>query len=78
MEDFTAQENVMIPMRKLGQLSDAQMRNRAAELLDGVGWATSCDGLAVIFRRRHQRVAIARALATIARHSGGRTDRQPR
>src|SRR5215211_9435975 len=37
MEDFTAQENVMIPMRKLGQLSDAQMRDRAAELLDGVG-----------------------------------------
>src|SRR5947209_9641266 len=26
MEDFTAQENVMIPMRKLGQLSDAEMR----------------------------------------------------
>ena len=24
MEDFTAQENVMIPMRKLGQLSDKQ------------------------------------------------------
>ena len=37
MEDFTAQENVMIPMRKLGQLSDGQMRERAANLLDGVG-----------------------------------------
>ncbi len=37
MEDFTAQENVMIPMRKLGQLTDAQMRERAAELLQGVG-----------------------------------------
>src|SRR2546423_1828593 len=37
MEDFTAEENVMIPMRKLGQLSDAQMRDRAAELLGGVG-----------------------------------------
>jgi lipoprotein-releasing system ATP-binding protein len=37
MEDFTAQENVMIPMRKLGELSDEQMRDRAAELLDGVG-----------------------------------------
>src|SRR6476660_2222615 len=34
LEDFTAQENVMIPMRKLGQLADAQMRDRAAELLD--------------------------------------------
>ena len=37
MEDFTAQENVIIPMRKLGELSDVQMRDRAAELLDGVG-----------------------------------------
>src|SRR6266545_2350761 len=37
MEDFTAQENVMIPMRKLGQLSDAQMRERAADLLEAVG-----------------------------------------
>ena len=35
MEDFTAQENVMIPMRKLGQLSDSEMRERAADLLDG-------------------------------------------
>src|SRR5215472_2047694 len=31
MEDFTAQENVIIPMRKLGQLSDEQMRERAGE-----------------------------------------------
>src|ERR1041384_1309200 len=30
LEDFTAQENVTIPMRKLGQLSDARMRERAA------------------------------------------------
>jgi lipoprotein-releasing system ATP-binding protein len=64
MEDFTAQENVMIPMRKLGQLSDEQMRDRAAELLDGVGL-----GDKVRRPSRHlsggeqQRVAIARALA---------------
>src|SRR5256885_7371139 len=64
MEDFTAQENVMIPMRKLGQLSDAQMRERAADLLQAVGLGDK-------LRRpsRHlsggvqQRVAIARALA---------------
>jgi len=64
MEDFTAQENVMIPMRKLGQLSDTQMRKRAADLLEAVG-------LGEKLRRpsRHlsggeqQRVAIARALA---------------
>jgi lipoprotein-releasing system ATP-binding protein len=64
MEDFTAQENVMIPMRKLGLLSDAEMRDRAAELLDGVGLA---DKLRRPSRHlsggEQQRVAIARALA---------------
>ena len=64
MEDFTAQENVMIPMRKLGQLPDAQMRDRAAELLDGVGLG---DKLRRLSRHlsggEQQRVAIARALA---------------
>src|SRR5213596_1375564 len=37
IEDFSAQENVMIPMRRLGQLSDVQMRERAADLLEAVG-----------------------------------------
>ena len=64
MEDFTAEENVMIPMRKLGQLSDAQMRDRAADLLDGVGLG---DKLRRPSRHlsggEQQRVAIARALA---------------
>ncbi len=64
MEDFTAQENVMIPMRKLGKLSDNEMRERAAGLLEAVGLGNK-------LRRpsRHlsggeqQRVAIARSLA---------------
>jgi len=64
MEDFTAQENVMIPMRKLGQLADAQMRDRAAELLGAVGLG---DKLRRLSRHlsggEQQRVAIARALA---------------
>jgi lipoprotein-releasing system ATP-binding protein len=64
MEDFTAQENVMIPMRKLGQLSDGQMRERAANLLAGVGLG---DKLRRPSRHlsggEQQRVAIARALA---------------
>jgi lipoprotein-releasing system ATP-binding protein len=64
MEDFTAQENVMIPMRKLGQLSDAQMRERAADLLEAVGVG---DKLRRPSRHlsggEQQRVAIARALA---------------
>jgi lipoprotein-releasing system ATP-binding protein len=64
MEDFTAQENVMIPMRKLGQLSDPQMRARAADLLEAVGLG---DKLRRLSRHlsggEQQRVAIARALA---------------
>jgi lipoprotein-releasing system ATP-binding protein len=64
MEDFTAQENVMIPMRKLGQLSDNEMRQRAAGLLEAVGLG---DKLRRPSRHlsggEQQRVAIARALA---------------
>ena len=64
MEDFTAQENVMIPMRRLGRLSDEQMRDRAAELLEAVGLG---DKLRRLSRHlsggEQQRVAIARALA---------------
>src|SRR5947208_928530 len=64
MEDFTAQENVVIPMRKLEQLSDNEMRARAAGLLEAVGLG---DKLRRPSRHlsggEQQRVAIARALA---------------
>jgi len=46
MEDFTAQENVMIPMRKLGQLSDAQMPPTCWKRW---AWATNSEGPAVTF-----------------------------
>src|SRR6202023_3191382 len=36
MEDFTAIENVIIPMRRLGQLNKDEMRDRAAALLKAV------------------------------------------
>ena len=54
----------MIPMRKLGQLSDSDMRERAAELLEAGGLE---DKLQRPSRHlsggEQQRVAIARALA---------------
>ena len=64
LEDFTAQENVMIPMRRLGRLTEEAMRERAGKLLAEMD-------LGGKLRRpsRHlsggeqQRVAIARALA---------------
>jgi lipoprotein-releasing system ATP-binding protein len=64
MEDFTAEENVMIPMRRLGRMNEDEMRERAAALLEAVDLGSK--------RRRpsrhlsggeQQRVAIARALA---------------
>jgi lipoprotein-releasing system ATP-binding protein len=64
LEDFTAQENVMIPMRRLNILSESEMLERSAYLLDEVGL-----GKKVKRPSRHlsggeqQRVAIARALA---------------
>jgi lipoprotein-releasing system ATP-binding protein len=64
MEDFSALENVMIPMRRLGQLTEADMRDRSAALLEAVDLGDKLDR-----QSRHlsggeqQRVAIARALA---------------
>jgi lipoprotein-releasing system ATP-binding protein len=64
MEDFTAHENVMIPMRRLGQMSDREMADRAADLLNAVALGDKLRR-----QSRHlsggeqQRVAIARALA---------------
>jgi lipoprotein-releasing system ATP-binding protein len=64
MEDFTAEENVMMPMRRLGNLSEPEMRERAAALLEAVDLA---DKLRRESRHlsggEQQRVAIARALA---------------
>ena len=64
LEDFSAQENVMIPMRRLGQLSEEEMHDRAAELLSAVDLG---DKLKRPSRHlsggEQQRVAVARALA---------------
>jgi lipoprotein-releasing system ATP-binding protein len=64
MEDFTAQENVMIPMRRLGRLSEMAMSARATELLDAVGLGEKLDRPSRhLSGGEQQRVAIARALA---------------
>ncbi|MEP6810033.1 MAG: ABC transporter ATP-binding protein [Chthoniobacterales bacterium] len=64
LEDFTAEENVMIPMRRLGQLSEPEMSARAAELLDAVGLGEKRTRPSRhLSGGEQQRVAIARALA---------------
>ncbi len=64
LKEFTAQENVALPMFKLGRLTRSQSMDRAAHLLKRLGLASK-------LRRRanrlsggeQQRVAVARALA---------------
>ena len=64
MDDFTAQENVMIPMRRLGQLPEIGMRDRAVELLEAVGLSDKRHRASRhLSGGEQQRVAIARALA---------------
>src|SRR6266852_4538335 len=64
MEDFSAHENVMIPMRRLSRLSELEMHDRAAALLEAVDLG---DKLQRPSRHlsggEQQRVAVARALA---------------
>ena len=64
MLEFTALENVMMPMRKLGRLSPEEMEARAAKLLDSVGLGAKVNRLGThLSGGEQQRVAVARALA---------------
>src|SRR3954469_24963605 len=62
--EFSALENVMMPMRKLGRLSAGEMEARAHMLLDAVGLGAKTHRLGTqLSGGEQQRVAIARALA---------------
>jgi lipoprotein-releasing system ATP-binding protein len=64
LKEFTASENVQIPMRRSGELTRAEMRERADYLLDLVGLGDKLDRPAHhLSGGEQQRVAIARALA---------------
>lgn len=64
MLEFTALENVMMPMRKLGRLSVPAMEARARLLLDAVGLGAKTHRLGTqLSGGEQQRVAVARALA---------------
>jgi lipoprotein-releasing system ATP-binding protein len=64
LSEFTALENLLLPMRKLGKRSEKEMRAKAQELLEQVGLGDKKDRLAnQLSGGEQQRVAIARALA---------------
>jgi lipoprotein-releasing system ATP-binding protein len=64
MLEFSALENVMMPMRKLGRLSTDEMKARAHSLLDSVGLGSKTHRLGTqLSGGEQQRVAVARALA---------------
>jgi lipoprotein-releasing system ATP-binding protein len=64
MQEFTALENVMMPMRRLAKLSEADMADRARQLLGAVGLGDKTHRLTTqLSGGEQQRVAIARALA---------------
>ncbi len=64
MQEFSALDNVMMPMRKLGRLSESEMAARARGLLTDVGLGEKTHRLATqLSGGEQQRVAIARALA---------------
>jgi len=64
LPEFTALENVMLPLRRLGRLSGREIEARAISLLDDVGLADKGWKLPEkLSGGERQRVAIARALA---------------
>ena len=64
LPEFTALENVMLPMRRLGRLSPAQAREKAQSLMAAVGLAKKMDKTPNrLSGGERQRVAIARAIA---------------
>jgi lipoprotein-releasing system ATP-binding protein len=64
LPEFSALENVMLPMQRLGRMSDEQVRVRAASLLTDLGLEKQQHKLPhQLSGGQSQRVAIARALA---------------
>jgi len=64
LSEFSARENIMLPMLKAGQLSREQAHARASEILNNVGLLQRADNRGnELSGGEQQRVAVGRALA---------------
>ena len=64
LEEFSALDNVMLPMRKLGALRETEARAKATELLDAFDLSAQAHKRpSQMSGGQRQRVAVARALA---------------
>jgi lipoprotein-releasing system ATP-binding protein len=64
LPEFTSLQNVLLPMRAAGKMSEKEMRERALELLTSLGLKDHADKRPnQLSGGQRQRVAIARALA---------------
>lgn len=65
LQEFSARDNVMLPMRKLGKMKDRDMKARADNLIDMLGLkkGTADKMPNQLSGGERQRIAIARALA---------------
>ena len=64
LAEFSSLENVMLPMRKLGQLSELHAKQKASQLLENLGMKDHQHKLpSQLSGGQRQRVAIARSLA---------------
>ena len=80
LPEFTSLDNVMLPMRAAGKMSEPEMRARALELLASLGLNEHANKRPnQLSGGQRQRVAIARALVEPAGdHRRGRADRRAR
>ena len=64
LPEFSALENVMLPMRRLGKISEKEMHDKAQKLLESLGLGEHSHKIPKkLSGGQAQRVAIARALA---------------
>jgi lipoprotein-releasing system ATP-binding protein len=64
LPEFSALENVLLPMRTLGELSETEMREKGTKLLTSLGLGDQVSRKpSQLSGGQRQRVAIARALA---------------